>query len=217
MTFNNNYAAVPDAAGFVLLDRSGSMTNIWNDVLGSVNSYVKKIASDTPNVPHTLITFDSPGNGLSFDIVRLNVRAIDWQDVNRNEIWPRGGTPLFDALGRLEQLAVSKNARRTSVMIITDGYENQSREITRERAGQIIDGFKRRDWDVNFIGADFDAFTQAGAVGVGYGKTLNVDHTALAKSMGGFVATSSASYYSGARNAADEWSAQERAIAGGRA
>jgi Mg-chelatase subunit ChlD len=44
---------------------------------------------------------------------------------------PRGNTPLFDAIGECVR-RVEENGRAITVVVITDGMENASKEFTRE-------------------------------------------------------------------------------------
>lgn len=205
---NNN-----SSAAYILLDRSGSMANLWVEMIGAINGYVRKLGQSFPNTNVTVALFDST-DGVQVDVIRSNVKAGYWVDINPNEQQPRGGTPLFDAIGRFAPLAENFGAPKTSFVVVTDGYENSSREITRNGAKNILDRLRSRDWDIVFLGADFDAFSQSGQVGVSVGKTLNMSKGAVGQTLSAYAA-STADYYGGTRSAAAEFTAAERAIASG--
>lgn len=156
-------------ADFILIDQSQSMTGKWSEALSSVNSYVEGINKATPNSKITVVTFDSMG----FNIIRDGVKAKDFKAVTNEDAKPRGMTPLYDSLAKLVQLAVKENAKKTVIVVMTDGEENCSKEITtKEGAANIIKGCQDKNWQVVFLGADFDAFGQANSVGVSAGQTM---------------------------------------------
>ena len=101
---------------YILLDRSGSMASRWGDTLGGVNAYVHALAKDkaTADILVTVQVFDTHG----IDVVRRSVSASEWKDIGHNEVSPRGGTPLDDALGRLVTSATAmlpRNPRSSSL------------------------------------------------------------------------------------------------------
>ena len=201
------------SAAYILLDRSGSMENLWVEMIGAINGYVRKLGLSHPNTNVTVALFDST-DGVQVDVIRSNIKAGYWVDVNPNEQRPRGGTPLFDAIGRFAPLAESFGAPKTAFVVVTDGYENSSREITRDGAKNILDRLRSRNWDVVFLGADFDAFSQSSQVGIGIGKTLNMSKGVVGQAMNAFAATTT-DYYAGTRSAETGFTAADRAIASG--
>ena len=72
----------------MLLDRSGSMTSLWDEAIGSINGYVS--ALEDPDTQVYLAVFDS----LSYDVLR-ECKAMDWDAVLPSEVAPRGSTPLI--------------------------------------------------------------------------------------------------------------------------
>ena len=92
----------PDIHFHFLLDRSGSMHHLKEDVLGGLNSYIAEQQRDDSssnsthggNVFFSLIQFDSV-NPTDVTVDGLPIQEVkpflDYQ--------PRGGTPLYDAIG----------------------------------------------------------------------------------------------------------------------
>lgn len=157
---------------YILLDRSGSMSDRWTEALSSINAYVKNLTKTIPNAEVTLAVFDHHA-GLQFDVIRTQ-KASDWVVVSDKDASPRGGTPLFDSIGRIISLAEEGNSDKTVIVVMTDGHENNSTEVTKAQAKARIDKVKAKDWEVIFLGADFNAFAEAGSVGVTYDKTINM-------------------------------------------
>ncbi len=160
---------------YVLLDRSGSMQTLWVEALSSVNSYAKGLADKTDghsvDSHITLAVFDGQ-DGLQFDVLRNKVPTLHWENVTDREASPRGMTPLLDALGRLIALAETDNPDKAVIVVMTDGAENASREVTREGIKAALDRVKAKGWETVFLGANFDNISDAAAVGVGPARQM---------------------------------------------
>ncbi|MDG3006372.1 vWA domain-containing protein [Paludisphaera mucosa] len=154
---------------YILLDRSGSMASRWDEALGSINTYVKALAGATV----TLATFDGM-DGLKFEVLRDRVPSTEWKDVTPAEATPRGETPLYDALGRIISTAEAAGADRTVIVVMTDGVENHSREVSKYDVYDAVDRCKSKGWQFVFLGADFDAFRQASHFGLHRSQTLRM-------------------------------------------
>jgi hypothetical protein len=151
---------------FILLDRSGSMASMWNDALGSIDSYVRRLARERIETQVTFATFDSLAGGINFDIVRNAVAPKEWERLYSGKtIDPRGNTPLSDAIGRLVALADRADCNKTVLLIITDGEENASCDLDIAGARAMLERCRKRGWQVVFIGCNFDNTLQAKGYG----------------------------------------------------
>jgi len=119
------------------------MSSRWTEALSSVNAY----ATELGNAKVTLATFDAQ-DGLQFDVIRNAVPSKKWETVTDKDATPRGMTPLFDAIGRIVSLAEKSNDDKTVIVVMTDGAENHSREVTKEGARSALDRCKGRNWQV---------------------------------------------------------------------
>ena len=160
---------------FVLLDRSGSMQVRWAETITMLNTYVNALACEdaTSMAKITLMLFDK-AERTETPIIRDAVPAFRWTEIDPAEAAPRGYTPLLDAIGRLTALVEQRNPDKAVITIITDGEENASTEMTREGARAALERLKSKGHQVVFLGADFDAFKQAGGVGVGATTTMQM-------------------------------------------
>jgi Mg-chelatase subunit ChlD len=157
---------------YILIDRSGSMSANWTETIGAVNAYAAALGEKgVKKGDITAAVFD---NQEPFKVIRSEVKIKEWTPISANEVLPRGMTPLFDAIGTLAQTIHLKAPKKATIVVVTDGLENASREITKDNAKKSIDDFKTKGYDVIFIGADFDAFGQSGGLGVLSGSTLNM-------------------------------------------
>ena len=182
---------------FVLLDRSGSMQVRWAETITMLNTYATGLAADasTRMVPITVMVFDK-AERTETPIIRDAVPAGRWNEIETAEAAPRGYTPLLDAIGRLTALVEQRNPDKAVITIITDGEENASTEMTLEGARAALERLKSKGHQVVFLGADFNAFKQAGGLGVGATTTMqmasgsyNVAQHAIAARTKAFAAT----------------------------
>ncbi len=164
---------------FVLLDRSGSMADRWPEAINSVNEYVKKLAEDKVDTGVTLAVFDG-NNGLKFDIVRDRITPPTWKLVDVNEVTPRGMTPLNDATGKIVDLANKGGYDKVAIIIMTDGHENDSKELSVAQAKALLDTCRAKNWQVIFLGADFNNAAQAASYGNAMNMTAMVSKSKLA-------------------------------------
>lgn len=183
----------------VLLDRSGSMEAIKSDTEGGFNAFIDAQRKDPLDVRVTLAQFDT-----QYDVVYAN-RPV--RDVPPLDLQPRGMTALYDAVGRLitdvgSELSALPEAERpgkVTVVVLTDGHENSSREWTHQAVGEAIRR-QERDyaWEFVFLGANMDAV----AIGqrLGFAPDRSMTYGANADGVGGAWAATTA--YVARRNAA---------------
>jgi hypothetical protein len=175
---------VKSVSSYILLDRTGSMSGIWEEALGSVNAYAAAVGkveegeADDLDTSVTLAVFDYQ-EGLQFDVLRTAVQPGNWTEVTDDEVSPRGMTPLFDAINRTITLAEKDNPDKAVIVIMTDGQENSSKEVTHDGAKAALDRAEKRGWEVVFLGAEFATFDDADAVGVSSSKQMAVSKDQL--------------------------------------
>lgn len=158
-----------------LVDRSGSMQAIQGDVVGGFNNFVADQRKIAAPCRLTLHQFDSMGFDTLYDAVPLE----DVREMTLNDFTPRSMTPLLDSVGRtITSTQVSAEANRGQedvvVVIFTDGYENASREYTREQVQQLVKAKEADGWTFLFMGAGIDAYAMGGAIGVSANNTQAV-------------------------------------------
>lgn len=182
---------------YILLDRSGSMSTLWSEAIGSVNGYVTKLK---PSTKVHFAAFDSVG----YDVVR-ECKVKDWVEVSPTELTARGSTPLYDACGKVMALAESEAAKKTVVVVMTDGYENCSHEYTQAAIKAKVKEFEDKKWEVVFLGANFDSVESvSGSVGVALNKTMNYSAGNFARGMDALAASTMSYHATGATINFDE-------------
>jgi Mg-chelatase subunit ChlD len=159
-----------------LLDRSGSMQALLEEVVLGLQEFVREQRLADPRARLTLVQFDSEDpHELILDAERLAV-VDEGRATKRFD--PRAATPLYDAIASLIERADryigdgGDDADQLFV-IFTDGLENASTACTRARAFRMIKERRSRGWTFAFLGANQDAFAAGDAIGVAYGNTKN--------------------------------------------
>lgn len=173
----------------VVLDRSGSMETCRTDAEGGVNTFIEEQKTHPGECAFSLVEFDTEYNFVH--------KAKPVAEVGRYTLVPRGNTALLDAVGRAinetgERLAALKEEDRPSLVvfvIVTDGKENASKEFNRAQIKEMIERQQRDyNWQFTFLGANQDAFAEAGSLGISL-HAVGLYHTD--KSQAAFVAASS--------------------------
>lgn len=169
----------------IILDRSGSMESIRDDVIGGFNAFVREQQATQGLATLSLIQFDSQEPYEVIHSFKL-VQAVP--ALTRETFAPRSSTPLLDAMGRgikdLEAQLVSMQAQNRPehvvMVFITDGMENCSRQFTAERVrAMIAEKQELAGWKFVYLSADIDAVDQAVRdYGVAGGHAMAFDKTA---------------------------------------
>lgn len=199
---------------FILLDRSGSMSRQWAEALGSVNTYVKKLADEKVDTGVTLMVFDKPLDKSEYVVVRDRITPETWKPVGIEEVTPRGYTPLNDAIGQIVVLARKGTPNgqqydKVAIIIMTDGLENASTEYSGAQAKALLDSCREKGWQVQFLGANFDNAAQAQAYGNLSQHTVESSTRNLGATMSA-MAGKRAGYATGAASSMD-WLESEKA------
>lgn len=160
----------------VVLDRSGSMDACKSDVIGGFNSFLKEQqdAEGTANI--SLYQFDN-----FYETVFENKDVKMAQPLDDKTFVPRGGTALYDAIGKTianfrakyEAAQFGEVPEKVFFVIITDGEENASFEYSFEQISKMIEKQKQNDqWIFVFLGADIKAVEIARSAGISMNNTM---------------------------------------------
>ncbi|MEN0061422.1 MAG: vWA domain-containing protein [Myxococcota bacterium] len=151
----------------LVVDRSGSMQAIRDDAQGGINALIADQAKEPGQAIITLVDFDTE--------YRFVHRGVPAGDIPPYELVPRGSTALLDAVGRAinetgARLAEMPEDERPGLVIFvvsTDGHENSSREFDKDQVREMIEHQQSvYNWQFTFLGADAEAFAEAGAMGI---------------------------------------------------
>lgn len=163
----------------LVVDRSGSMAQVQEDAEGGVNTFIAQQAKEPGEALLTLVQFNT-----EYDFLH---KGVPISQVPKYELVPRGMTALLDAVGRAinetgERLAKMPEADRPGLVvfvIVTDGQENSSKEFSKANIKEMIQRQQATyNWQFTFLGANQDAFAEAGGIGI---RAAGVANCAVAK------------------------------------
>jgi hypothetical protein len=160
-------------------DRSGSMQSVWSETLSGFKSFVEDLKAngkkDGVEYLFSLTTFDTQ---VETPIVAKPIESVATDALA--DYGPRGCTALYDAVG-----ATIKNTEDTShgaekiiCVIVTDGQENSSREWSKDKLHQSIEGkLNLGNWTFTYLGTQPETWDDAQAMGISAGSTRSYTPT----------------------------------------
>src|SRR6266550_366063 len=161
----------------LVLDRSGSMSNVKQATIDSFNEFINGQKLDPNEINLLFVQFDSDG---PHDIV-YDGDIKNFQGLTKDNYVPRGMTPLHDAIGwtvttlgvRLATAPEDQRPSKVLVVILTDGAENASHEFNKTSIAALIkeqtDVYK---WAFMFLAANQDAVLTAEGFNISAGNAL---------------------------------------------
>ena len=145
----------------IILDKSGSMTSIAKQAIDGVNETIASIRRSQEKHPEndnllTLVAFC----GCEIKMIYEQCPIGEVNPITSNDYKPCCMTPLYDAIGNtittVHRLMENEKNAIASVTIITDGYENASKEFTHKAIKSLIEAYKSEGWLFAYIGAEHD-------------------------------------------------------------
>lgn len=152
----------------IILDESGSMDSIKQEAINSVNETIQTISKAQrthENQEHivSLVTFNDDVKKV-YECVQVD-KVKELTDETYN---PSCCTALYDALG-ISLTSLSKKVAEDDnvlVTVVTDGYENSSREYNAKSIKNLIDKFKDKGWIFAYIGANHNVEEAAATISI---------------------------------------------------
>lgn len=151
----------------IILDRSGSMSTIKDDMEGGLNTFIEDQKKLAGKCTVSLYQFDD-----KYDAVFEGQPVVT---VPKIKLEPRGNTALNDALGktikalgiRLKDMPEAERPEKVIVVVVTDGQENASKEFQKSHIKEMIDHQQGvYKWEFVFLGANQDAIQESSNYGV---------------------------------------------------
>ncbi|MBS0452652.1 MAG: VWA domain-containing protein [Proteobacteria bacterium] len=145
-----------------IVDRSGSMHSLKNDVDGAFDAFVEEQRRVPSAARLTLVQFDSEIENVYVAQPLAEVPAMDLRT--------RGSTALLDAIGTTlhtqgQRIKEEAWAELVIVVIATDGQENASREFNRDAIIKMVQHAEKNDWKFIYLASNQDAFQAARDIG----------------------------------------------------
>lgn len=163
-----------------ILDKSGSMSENMDATITGFNEYIQSLKSQQKkskiNFNFSLTLFDTVVTH-----PHINVPIEEVNELSRNNYIPDNLTALYDAAcSTIKSLeGTLKEDQKSLVVIMTDGYENASKEYKRSDLQAMIKRLEDTgNWTFVFLGSNQDSFKEAGQMGFSDMNTSNYQASA---------------------------------------
>lgn len=188
----------------LILDETGSMSRNKENTIVAYNEFLakQKESSDSSNDE------DGSGkNGISgenetddlekekksprYSLVKFDIdlktdnsdSILKSPELTHKTYQPGGSTALFDAIGCTIQ--AYKKEMFNILVVLTDGEENSSKLFDQKDTKKMIDDMvENQKWQVQYLGANQDAFSVAGSIGIGNAVGYVADAAGFKSSFG---------------------------------
>ena len=153
----------------IILDKSGSMSGLENDVVGGFNSLIKEQKKAEGQVLVTVVMFDT-----HYDVIYKRTPLSKIINLTINDYVPSGCTALLDTVGNAiayiqrehTKLDEGNVPEHTIFSIMTDGLENSSKEYSYKQIKNMIENKKKDGWEFIFQAANIDAHEEGDRLGI---------------------------------------------------
>lgn len=143
-----------------LLDRSGSMGGLENDIIGGYNSFIESQKKKGVKANLTTVLFDN-----YYEVIHDQIDINMVKHLTNREYYVRGTTALLDAIGiTIKNMSNKVKNNKAIFVITTDGLENASREYNREMINKMIK--EKNKWEIIYLGANIDAYQEGMSIGI---------------------------------------------------
>jgi hypothetical protein len=146
----------------IILDESGSMSNIKHQIIISINDLIKeqRTIKGRP-ATLTLIKFND-----HIDRIIKNKNLEQVELLSCNDYKPSGSTALFDAIG--STVNWFRYESDVLMVIVTDGLENASKDYNRSMINQMLEEKKvHRNWSYVYLSNNLENAGQGLSMGIG--------------------------------------------------
>lgn len=140
-----------------ILDKSGSMGGSEDHTISSFNEYLEREKKNHFDTFITTILFSD-----SYQVLYQDKNVKEVSPLTREEYYVGGCTALYDALGNA--IHSKEHSKKALFVIITDGYENASKEYSKDKIRKMIKSHS--NFEFVYIGADIDSYATGGDIGI---------------------------------------------------
>lgn len=145
----------------IVLDESGSMMNIRDEIIKSINELIEeqKQIKGRPST-FTLVKFND-----KIKRVITNKLLTDINGISYSNYRPSGSTSLYDAIGYT--IDWFRNEKNVLMIIVTDGQENSSIKYSKMKINNMIDEKKEKNkWTYVYLSSDLNTEIQGNNIGL---------------------------------------------------
>lgn len=163
-----------------ILDETGSMSLMQDEVIAGFNKYVEDMKNDGQDYSFSLLKFDTT----KLEWVHRKVHPNQVITLNRTNYRPGAGTNLYDAVFAAIKTTEQDTIQNQKVMtvVFTDGQENSSQHTTADQMADLIKYKEGEGWAFLYLGVSPEAWLNERAF-AGTGMANNSYRTSGAKAV----------------------------------
>ena len=149
-----------------ILDKSGSMSGSEESTISSFNEYLEKEKKNKFKTRITTILFSD-----DYHYLHKGLDVSKVEPLTSDDYYASGCTALYDAIGNSINYIDRCDTDKVMFIIITDGYENASKEFNNEKIRKMIKNHS--NYEFIYIGADIDSYSTGGSIGISKSNISN--------------------------------------------
>jgi len=187
----------------MVVDGSGSMSEIKKGVISGINEFIKTQNDMDGKVTFSMIQFSSnfasypnlnsfrhshqlQNENLTYNKIYNFIDLKEAKKLTNESYKPSGGTPLLDAMAKaidefgadLARIPEKDRPSKVVFVTITDGEENTSTVNTKESLLERIKHQSNKyDWQFVYLGANQDSFAESAQYGYSAKSTSNYNYS----------------------------------------
>ncbi len=159
-----------------VLDETQSMQSRKEVTISGFNEWAQEMEKFPGEVLFNLIKFHSEKYEI---LIKQATLGINKPRLTAENYRPASLTPLFDAVSKAireteDQLENLPDDTEVILVVLTDGEENASQEVTLEGIRSLIQEKIDAGWAVTYLGVSESAWRGGGQMGVPVGSTMNL-------------------------------------------
>lgn len=171
----NEVKPKPKTRVALIVDKSGSMAHLSKFVVDTYNEQLAKLRENAEDqeITMTLVFFDSKVEVKCFNVPLSEVKDLAYEEYRTGTM-----TALNDAIGlTIDQFKGLEDFQDENVshlcVVITDGYENDSKEYHQKTVANNIKMLQEDGWTFTYLGANVDVKKVAQDYNLHQGNTMS--------------------------------------------
>lgn len=195
----------------LVVDKSGSMHDCIEQTINGFNEQIAKIKEMEKEFPEQEMSIGLTTFNHEINHIYYMRQLADAYKMSVENYTPKGSTAMLDAMAETmiklssHQQESNKELPTTVVMVVlTDGYENASKEYTLKNVKEMIEAREASGtWTFSFLGATIDAVDVAEEMSIRRDNSISFEKAAMKDDVWDKLNLSMRSYYDKKRKGED--------------
>lgn len=195
----------------ILVDKSGSMSDCIDQTINGYNEQITKIGEMQSEFPEQEMTIGLTTFNTHVDHLYFMQPVADAYKMNYENYMPADSTALLDAMGetidkltQLQEESLRVFPTTVVMVILTDGYENASREFSLAKIKSMVEEKEKTGtWTFSYLGATLDAMDIAEQMSIRRENSISFQKSEMQEGVWNRLNNSMRNYYDKKRTGED--------------